>query len=269
MGQIKGSFWTLLLYDVSERIELDHARKQLSGSRAARRPEFRGATPDYVRFSRPPVVYEPAARGVIDGARVHCVVKLYDYGVITVALELPFDCDWDELVTLSNRWIGSKEIEKESERIAQRLARIEPALENAYREWTTEDYYVVHVHEAIDDDGRRLNANELITTYRDFVARIIRGESISLSEAEMTEILDQWLSYYPTDMVVVGWMAAFIYDTSEGALPMIQLLEYANTQLLVFRYYDDLLNNVLADVYRRLERRRGMLGRWRTSREPS
>src|SRR5262245_8408861 len=125
MGQIKGSFWALLLYDVSERIELDHARKQLGGSRLERRPEFRGATPDYVRFSQPPVLYEPAARGVIDGAAVHCVVKLYDYGVITVALELPFDCGWEELITLSNRWIGSAEIEKESERIArEQLGRV-------------------------------------------------------------------------------------------------------------------------------------------------
>lgn len=268
MGQLKGSLWAFLLYDVSERIELDEARKRLGGHRPERTPEFRGAAPQYVRFARPPVVYEPAGGGVIGGAPVHCGIKLYDYGVVTVALEIPFDCDWEQLVILCNQGIGSAEIEREGERIARgQLNRIAPALDNAFPDWTTEDYYVVHVRDARDDQGHGLSANDLITTYRDAVAQIVRGESVPLSDAETTEILSHWLSYYPTDLVVVAWMAAFIYDTHEGALSVLQLLEYANTQLLEFRYYDERLTKVLADVYRRLEHRRGLLGRWRTGKE--
>ena len=41
------------------------------------------------------------------------------------------------------------------------------------------------------------------------------------------------------------------------------MLEYANTQLLEFRHYDDLLRRVLADVYKSLERRGGLFHRWR------
>ncbi|HWF11697.1 MAG TPA: hypothetical protein VG297_24685 [Bryobacteraceae bacterium] len=267
-ARIRGSFWALLLYDVSERIDLGEARTQLGVVRPEKKPEFRGATPDYVGFASHPVVYEPAAGGVIDRATVHCVVKLYDYGVISVALERPFDCGWDELVTLSNRWIGSAEIERESERIArEELSRVRSTLENPYDAWTAEDYCIVHVREAVDGHGRRPNAKDVITTCGDFVARIVRGESVPLSEGETAEILGKWLSYYPADLAVVGWMAAFVYDTPEGALPMLQLLEHVNTQLLEFRYYDDLLTRVLADVYRRLDHRRGMLGRWRTGRE--
>jgi hypothetical protein len=62
---------------------------------------------------------------------------------------------------------------------------------------------------------------------------------------------------------VVGWTAAFIYDTAEDAAPSIQLLEYANTQLLEFRYYDALLTRLLTGVYRSLEKRGGFLTRWR------
>jgi hypothetical protein len=268
-AKITGSFWALLLYDVSERIDLDDARMQLGVARSERKPEFRGAAaPDYVGFASPPVVYEPSAGGAIEGTTVRCVVKLYDYGVITVALELPFDCGWDELVTLSNRWIGSQEIERESERIARaQLARVASSLENPYDAWTNEDYCVVHVRDAVDASGRRPGAKDLIATRGDFVAQIVRGESTPLSETETAEILSKWLSYYPADLVVVGWMAAFLYDTTEGALPMLQLLEYANTQLLEFRYYDDLLTRVLMDVYRRLENQRGLLGRWRTAKE--
>jgi hypothetical protein len=66
---------------------------------------------------------------------------------------------------------------------------------------------------------------------------------------------------------VVAWSAAFVYDTPEAAEPTIQLLEYANTQLLEFRRYDELLTAVLAGVYRSLERGTGMWRRWGLARE--
>src|SRR5207249_1479296 len=58
-----------------------------------------------------------------------------------------------------------------------------------------------------------------------------------------------------------------IYDTAEGALPTMQLLEYANTQLLEFRHYDEVLSRLLTGVYRSLEKGTGLLARWRLARE--
>ncbi|MBV8833506.1 MAG: hypothetical protein JO108_30275, partial [Acidobacteriaceae bacterium] len=66
-----------------------------------------------------------------------------------------------------------------------------------------------------------------------------------------------------TDLVVLGWVAAFVYDSPAMTSPVIELLEYANSQLLEFRYYDDLLTRVLADVYKRLDVSRGLTARWR------
>jgi uncharacterized membrane-anchored protein YhcB (DUF1043 family) len=74
------------------------------------------------------------------------------------------------------------------------------------------------------------------------------------------------MSYYPSDLLVVGWVAAFVYDHQSGAAPTIDLLEYANTQLLEFRYYDDVLTRVLSDVYNRLERKRSMWAQWKLAR---
>ena len=69
-------------------------------------------------------------------------------------------------------------------------------------------------------------------------------------------------------MLVVGWTGALVYDTTEGAVDTIQLLEYANTQLLEFRYYDNLLTRVLKGVYAALERKRvsSRAGGWREKR---
>jgi hypothetical protein len=75
------------------------------------------------------------------------------------------------------------------------------------------------------------------------------------------------MSYYPTDLLVAGWTAAVVFDNDDGADATVQLLEFANTQLLEFRFYDDVLSGVLRGAYRGLEARRGWLSRWRYARE--
>jgi hypothetical protein len=77
------------------------------------------------------------------------------------------------------------------------------------------------------------------------------------------------LSYYPNDLVVVGWNAALIYDTPAGADASIQILEYANSQLLEFRHYDELLTRELSAVYASVKRRAGLLAGWRMRGEAS
>jgi hypothetical protein len=112
-----------------------------------------------------------------------------------------------------------------------------------------------------------LAAADLVTSHSPEIAQIIRGEAAAFAVEEQHEILQARLSYYPNDLLVVGWSAAFLYDSSEGAAATIELLTYANTQLLDFRHYDELLTRILARVYRKLEARRGPLMRWQLFRE--
>jgi hypothetical protein len=95
---------------------------------------------------------------------------------------------------------------------------------------------------------------------------MVRGESLVLAKEEKEEVLRSCLSYYPTDLTVIGWHAAFIFDTTEGADMAIHLLEYANSQLLEFRHYDELLTRELEVVYKSLDRGTG-LRLWRLVRQ--
>ncbi len=65
---------------------------------------------------------------------------------------------------------------------------------------------------------------------------------------------------------MINWNAAFIYDSTSGAETAIQLLEYANSQLLEFRHYDDLLTKELERVYILLDGGTGIFARWRLAR---
>jgi hypothetical protein len=197
-----------------------------------------------------------------------CTVKVYDCGVVSIALELSFESDWAGLVKFASHWIGSADLERMAAELAQSLVhRLQHAMLKPHTDWIFEDYYAIHLREARNEARSALLAHELVSDYGGRIAQIVRGESVELSGLEQQEVLQQWLSYYPSDLLVVGWVAAVVYDTLEGAAPVLQLLEYANTQLLEFRYYDNLLTSVLARVHGSLGEHRGIWGRWRIAAE--
>jgi hypothetical protein len=265
---LKGSLWVLFLYDTSEEIRLGELRRILGAQRPAREPSFRRPAPEYVRFQEPPVTEAASPVVLEEGLRLEARVNYYQYGVVSVALELPFECSWSELVEMASRWVGSAELEQRADEVLlQRLERVRPALIEPYSQRLSEDYAVIHVQQLPRQQGGNITAAELIASHGSELAQIVRGERVPLSEDEIREILQSRMSYYPDDMLIVGWAAAFLYDSPEGAVPTLQLLEYANSQLLEFRHYDEMLTGVLSDVYPAAGRKRSFLARWRLARE--
>jgi hypothetical protein len=265
---LKGSFWVLVLYDVSEQIHLEDLRKIVGAEPVQPQPAFKHPTPDYVRFESPPVIEYPDPLSLGTGEQFQCRIKYYDYGVASVELVTPFEGDWDELVHFSSRWISAPEIDRRaSELLRKHIQRVEPALEQPYASWLSEDYYIIQLREARDSTGQPMTGPGMLSARGGQIAQIVRGESLALSEAERNEVLQSSMSYYPSDLMVVGWVSALIYDTPQGAAPTIQLLEYANTQLLEFRHYDDVLTRLLKNVYKFLERKGGFFRRWRLAGE--
>jgi len=268
MQPLRGSFWVFVLYDVAEEIRLEPLRDLVGAELARPQPSFKHPAPEYVRFERPPAIEYPGPVSIASGEQFQVRIKYFDYGVMSVELKLEFEAGWDELVRLSSRWILAPEIERiTAELVRSRVERAAGALHLPYPIRLNEDYYIIHLREALEEDGHPMTAASMLATHGERIARIVRGESAALAEAERREVLQSSMSYYPTDLLVAGWVAALVYDTPEGAEPAIQLLEYANAQLLEFRHYDEVLTRVLENVYKMLEHRGGLLRRWRMGRE--
>jgi hypothetical protein len=259
---LHGSILVLIQFDVAEEIRLDELRK-IFGARTAE-ASFKHPAPGYVQYQRPPVV-EPIDPLVLDsGERLEGQIKYYDYGVLSVVLELPFSGEWEDLTRLSSRWVWDTDFTALASKVVKkRLERAQPALIKPYANWLHEDYFIFHVREM----AGKPNANEILKNNGDQIAQIVRGETALLSDGERQEILQGRISYYPNDLAVIGWNAAFLYDSVAGAETAIQLLEYANSQLLEFRHYDELLTRELEGVYDFLENGgTGLFSRWRTAR---
>jgi hypothetical protein len=261
-GPLRGVVLVLIQYDVCEEIHLDELRKIFPARKAE---VVLKKAPSYVRYQRAPVEETLEPLILESGERLAGEIKYYDYGVVSLEFELPFCGSWDTLVELSSRWTSDTNFEKLASRIVrQKLEQARPALVKPYtKEWLQEDYFIFQVREI---EGAP-NGEELLASHGDFIAQVVRGETAKLSQGERDEILFPRISYYPSDLAVIGWNAAFIYDTAAGAETAIQLLQYANSQLLEFRHYDDLLTKELEQVYDFLEvGGTGWWSRWRTAR---
>jgi hypothetical protein len=255
---LNGSIRALLLFDISEEIDLQLLRPLVGASPVKREPAFRHPSPEYVRYEQPPAVEALGPCETFEGWPMEGRVRYFHYGVASVELRTGFnDVGWADVVSLANRWVLSDELEKRARELLRgRIRVVKPALVKPYGDWIAEDYYVIQV------DPTALPAEDLTRDYGNEIAQIVRGEELRLSSNERQEVLSANMSYYPQDLLVVGWVAAFVYDTADGAAPTIDLLEYANSQLLEFRHYDEVLTGVLADVYKRLEKKRRWFARW-------
>lgn len=269
MASLSGSFHLLYLFDVAEEIRLDELREILQIQKPGREPGFGHLAPSYVRFEHPPIEEALPALRTASGEHFPARMRYFGYGVVVLELETPFENqDWPGLIALAGKWIAAPDMESFAEaHVNRQLERIEGALHKPFTRRLSEDYCIVELREAADDDAM-LDAPRLLERHGSAIAQIVRGEPQPLSASERQEVLASSISYSPSDLLVAGWTAALVYDPQpESAAVMRQLLEYANTQLLEFRHYDEVLTRVLKDVYQLMQRRPGIFRRWHMARE--
>jgi hypothetical protein len=254
VSEIRGANIVLFyLFDVAESVTLSEIPKLVGGSTVVARLAPKPATPSYVQYGKPPLSFDGEAVGIgdLDGFRPR--FRVYDYGVISVALTRSFNGSWDRLITLGQLLIENDDYERRAEELCRRVMdRLRPALKAPHDRFLSEDYLVY----AVTELDRHLTGDELIASRGDAIAAMLRGERQPLSDQEKTKILRHRLSYLADDLVVPTWNAAFVYDTPAGAQAALEILEFANSQLLEFRHYDDLLDRELESIYARVQRPR-------------
>lgn len=263
----RGFFRILSIFDIAEAIDLEQLRVFLGPEAAPRSPAFVHLTPEYAQAQNQPLLESVEPVVLPGGEKLEAKIKYYWFGVASVELSVPFECLFNSICGQSYRWMNAPEVEKAAEVLLRaRLERFRPALLKPSAKWLDEDYLVIDIESAQYADGRAATGVELLQSYGDQITQLVRGEIAPLSATERDEILRGALSYYPTDLIVVGWAAALVYDRPDATSAILDLLEYANTQLLEFRYYDELLTSLLSNVYSSLEGRESFLSRWRLPR---
>ena len=248
----RGYITAFFLFDVADAIDLQRVRADIDAT-VASRLTTKPAAPPYLQYQQPPLTLDGTVIGAgeVDGCRVR--FKAFDYGVVSVALTQAMPDTWEQLLEAAPGWQDNPRLAQQAERLCRELVvRITPAVSGPHR-LLDEDYVVFTM--LADGEGP---AADLVNERGMDIARLLRGERAALSTQERDEVLRHRISYYTTDVVIPTWSSALVYDTAAGAPGVLEILEFVNSQLLEFRYYDQLLDAELARTYAALQ-----AGSWR------
>jgi hypothetical protein len=248
-----GHLTAFYLYDVAEAIALDRIAGIIGQAASPAKLSPKPPTPDYIQYQQPPLTFDGRVFDVAEIAGLHVRVRVYDYGIISFALRRPFAGTWSDLIASGPQIVDNADLEAATAAACQQLVeRIRPALDKPRQTLLMEDYVVFTVC-ALDQP---MTADALVAGQGGDIARLLRGESQPLSAQEVDAVLGNRLSYLADDAVIPAWNAAFIYDTAAGAAAAEDIVEFANSQLLQFRFYDQLLDQELGKLYDELQKDR-------------
>jgi hypothetical protein len=240
----QGSFRALFVYDVADTIDLERLRT-VRGAGVARAPLQlrREASSEFIQYPVAPLIVRLAD---LEEPRATVRAKLFDFGVVSLRITVPFAGTWDDFGALTRRLRRDPALEAQARAaLDDVLAEIAGALDDPHLA-LVEDYFILEVErfeEAVE--GGRLTG-----PLGPALAKLMLFEDRELVAAEQQETLRQAFSYFPDDLAVVQWDAAFIYDRADGAEAVEDILEFANSQLVEFRTYDARLDGELDAIYR-------------------
>jgi hypothetical protein len=257
--EVAGSLRAFFLYDIADTIDLRRLRSVGGEGLAPAHLRLRQhSSPAYLEFPTPPLVARlPDAP--IAGRQAERRVKLFDYGVVSVRLSIPFSGEWSGFIEFANRLRTTTDLSAAAHRTMREVhTDIAEALDEPH-DPLIEDYFIIEI-ETLDPPT---TAETLERERENDLGALLLAESQALSKTNLATLLRERFSYFVDDLTIVQWDAAIIYDRRESAEAIGDILEFANSQLVELRTYDALLDRELDNIYAMQPGRRirSLLGR--------
>lgn len=274
----QGKILIYYLFDIADEINLDKLRRQWAGRSTNIKLVSRRASPYYMQFENEPLLLPLGKMSLLlepdMPIEAEVRAKAFDFGVLSICWEVPILSDWSQLVEDAYLYIDNDYIADQSLKLLEDLipaldgtlttattgrtgqlpaleensTQISKILKSPHKNVLLEDYTIFYVNRF----EVHFSAEELLEQASSDIASIVRGESKALSRWERDHVLENRISYFEDDLVVMAWNSSFIYDP-EGSSEHVDILEFANSELLELRSYDQLLDEQLKQIYDELE----------------
>jgi hypothetical protein len=258
---LAGGLHAYVAFDWGEEIHLDKARQlhpAISQTLARRR-----RTPPSIAYRPPPLRYPITVPQLklpgLDGQVATAEAKVFDFGGVSVAVHITFALSASNLVRLASALSDSAALIEVVRAAVQPLYSVlSPAIDKPLFSELSEEYFVFQ----IAPGPPFLEPSALVSRHVEWLAAIARLEDEPLSPEEAEIATQSRIGYSPSDLLVAEWSAAVLVD--RDCEETLQVIEFANLQLLEFRFLDDLLDDRLTEAYRLIHRlARSWLPFWR------
>lgn len=240
----------LIAFDVGVGIDLDLAARRLAEASRAGLWHEGGTSRRTGTFEYEPLplrLASPAGSISVGGLAVagEVEVTLFDFGSMSVHYRLPIPRELKILRAAMPALAGSEVLVVEARRRVEAiLERLGDAVDRPSVAADAEDYVVLVMPPEADRPAsvESFDPQEL--------AQLLRAEQGELSEEEVRDSTAERVSHGRSDLAVVDWHGALVIDAEPE--PTVEVLEFANVQLLEFRHLDRQLDLALTQAYETL-----------------
>jgi hypothetical protein len=265
---LTGTLHLYVAFDWGDELDLERAQQLVPAEvrdlpRRRRTPPSIAYRPQPLRFHLAPGTLDLPIGGQ---AAATAEATVFDFAAVSVAWHVPFRLRLDALLQLADRLAEPQPILAAARSaVAPLHARLLPAIRDPqWRDELSEEYFVFQL-----PPGNPLPASGLPPERCGWLANLVRLESGPLSGEEVAEALRLHLSYSPNDLFVPDWAAAALFDKDPECNETLQVIEFANLQLLEYRNIDGRLDTNLVAAYRLVhEATRKRLRFWRSYDQP-
>ena len=255
----KGSILIYRIFDVAEEINMPQVQAILRDNRGP--DQFK--VPKYIdraiEMKNPPITFGLGEETIhIKGREIKAevLVKVRDFGVLSLVYQIPIasGTSWDELVEFASWLEEGSEIDQLSTQQANEISStISSTLTKPHR-WGSFEDYIVYFFEEFEDG---ITAKQLIEK-ADIPALLVAEDEIKLSGSTRKTLTENYFQYAENDLTMVEWNSAIVVEPS-GSRDVPDILEFAVTQLMEMRFYDDLLDEKLKILYQDIETKRSYI----------
>lgn len=246
----RGKVLLYRVYDIGSEIDLDKVEALFENKAFKERFKLdRKHNSSLVISSNPVSIQLRNVELTLDGIKseAEVIAKVWNFGTLSLCIHLPIipGTSWTELVAFA------KTLEKDIQ-IDQILREKANYFQNEIRsaipilsDWQTNEDYITYFIQEFETPIVPITS---ITELVDVSALILAESENFLSETMKKSTLENVYQYSKDDLVVVDWNSALVIEPS-GSFDVPLIIEFALSQLLEMRYYDDLLDQRLNTLY--------------------
>lgn len=253
-----GTILVYRVFDIAEEVDLSRVESILSNASGKSRLSIARGGRNAVIMRNAPVRLSLGNVGLKSiPASAEISGTIWDYGVVSLVYQIQISpgTPWSALISIGAILTGNSSGLGEIDHLAQQKIRelatlLAPALKQSHQWETFEDYQIYFL--------------ESLTGFTNVQELVEKGQIPELLLAEPTdqlslkiksEILQNLFQYTENDFAVIDWNSAVVCEP-QGQRDIVDVIEFALTHLLEFRYYDDLLDRRLDMLYNSIEVKR-------------
>lgn len=251
----KGRILIYRVFDIGEEIDLEKAEKILSENPTTRSKfKLKKFNQNAVIVSNDPLsIGLSTCQFTFQNQVYHFELsaKVWEFGTVSLTYEwtIPKGTTIAELRSHSIAIFDEDEIDNHARMKAREVAlQIKDSM-GKVSEWDVNEDYQLYFIESFEENISDAN---IILENEDMASLILLDENTDFATSTTQRIYDSKLQYYKNDLAILDWNSGIVVEPT-GSMDIPDVVEFALNQLLEMRYYDDLLDKKLKEIYSAIE----------------